>query len=232
MQCCSVLCCAVLCTVAAGANNGDTACVLLQRGMGVIWATLPSFGFATFNVIFNALAVYGFIAVLSLATGSINGHPLTVNNVITMSSLLVTMATSLGTVRAAHDTQCLHVQSRHCIAHIHAFVMTVLVATAQLPAYLVKLAQVAGYTHRCGHMLDTLEELKYVVGACEHVHTPAHAATVLLCLPSKMYSSFAKTGNMREGVTVEVDKVNCRTPTGHVLFKDLSFSVPQGEDLM
>lgn len=112
--------------------------------------------------------------------------------------------------------------------------MTVLVATAQLPAYLVKLAQVAGYTHRCGHMLDTLGELKYVVGglrACVHACSRRHCA-VLLCLPSKMYSSFAKTGNMREGVTVEVDKVNCRTPTGHVLFKDLSFSVPQGEDLM
>lgn len=104
-----------LCSGPDGANNGDTACVLPQRGMGVIWATLPSFGFATFNVIFNALAVYGFIAVLSLATGSINGHPLTVNNVITMSSLLVTMATSLGTVRAAHDTQCLHVQSCHAL---------------------------------------------------------------------------------------------------------------------
>ena len=49
---------------------------------------------------------------------------------------------------------------------------------------------------------------------------------------SDLYESVRRKANLRDSTIVELANVHCRTPTGEVLFKDLSFTVHKGENLL
>lgn len=79
---------------------------------------------------------------------------------------------------------------------------------ATLTSYVSALAQTAGYAHRVGHMLESVTAI------------------------TKMYDGFEEEGRVRNGDVVAAEGVNCRTPTGEVLFRDLSFRVERGQSMV
>lgn len=59
-----------------------------------------------------------------------------------------------------------------------------------------------------------------------------HGTCGLLPFCSDLYESFTKDQQWTDSREVEVTGVHCRTPTGEVLFKDLSFCVPRGKNTL
>lgn len=75
---------------------------------------------------------------------------------------------------------------------------------SSLPTYWSQTATVAGYAHRVGQMLDATAELQ------------------------EMYQRFETDHRHIDGDHIRAWKVGCRTPTGEVLFKNLTLTVPRG----
>lgn len=90
-----------------------------------------------------------------------------------------------------------------------AGLLTVLMGSlSQLPGYLPLLAHGAGFTHRVGQLLETLDAINDDCAA------------------------FEAARRIRHGSTIAADGVTLVTPTGSVLFKDLSFSLKPGQSLL
>jgi putative ATP-binding cassette transporter len=85
---------------------------------------------------------------------------------------------------------------------------TLAAGLSSVPQYFTNSAQMAGYAHRVGQMLDKLADL---------LNTYEHEDADLQYL---------------SGEEVAIRGLRCRTPGGEVLFRDMTFNVPRGQSLL
>ena len=117
----------------------------LEWGLILIWKMFPSFLMNGVAVYAGDLVAYGAVSLLVFSTGKIAGHPVSEGSIVTFATLLATFAAAINTVRRLFLLRTVDGTSRSC---------------AQLGTYVTAFATTAGYAHRVGHMMDTVDRMK------------------------------------------------------------------------
>ena len=120
----------------------------LQWALTLIWKTVPATMWALVSARVGFLLGYAAVAYIALSTKSLGGGAVNQDSVVTYVGLLAVYAEQINLVRG-----CV----RPCSAslptsHNHA----------QFASYITAVASVAGYAHRVGHMLDSVERIRWV----------------------------------------------------------------------